>query len=88
MISDEDKRALADLSLRALDCIEEEYGPDAELSGAVMVFEVRLPDPESTTDTWMYQGNYRSMRGVSPSHAGGMCQLTANWLLGHFEDGE
>jgi hypothetical protein len=86
-ISDDDKANLADLSMRALDTILEDYGEDAELIGASLVFEVRVPsdDPD---DDWAYHGNYKSMRGMSPQHVGGMHQSMAYWLLANFSGGD
>lgn len=84
-ITDEDRAKLADLSMRALDTILEDYGEDAELLGASLVFEVRVPsdDPD---DDWTYHGNYKSMHGMSPNHVGGLHQSTANWLLAHLDE--
>lgn len=80
MITDDDRRKLTDMVMRALDGIEE-YGDDAEFLGATMVFEVRVPDPDDAAEPWTYHGNYRSTDGTSTAHAGGMAQQLAHWLL-------
>lgn len=78
MITDEDRRKLGDLSMRALDAIAE-YGEDAELVGATLLFDVRVP-ADGDRDGAHY-GNYVSLPGMSPNHVGGMCQSQAYWLL-------
>ena len=76
MITDEDRQRLSDVMLKALDRIEE-YGDDAELMAATLVYECRVPDHAG----WEYHGNYNSTEGTTPAHAGGMAQQLANWLL-------
>lgn len=55
VISDEKRASLTDLALRTLDTIEEEYGENAELGDAVIVFDVLVPDSPPTN-----HGNYLS----------------------------
>jgi hypothetical protein len=77
VITDEDKAALGDLAMRAIDAILEEYGEDAELCAATLVFEVRTKD-EDGDDLW--HGNYRSLPDTSPNHAVGLLYTTARWI--------
>jgi hypothetical protein len=85
VITDGDRAALADLAMRALDTIQDDYGDGAEFLGATLVFEVRVPDPDDEEDPWLYHGNYKSTPDLAPSHVGGMCQSMACWLLGNKE---
>lgn len=79
MITDENRAALADLAMRALDTILEDYGDDAELLAASLVFEVRAPDEDGE---WLYHGNYKSLENNSPHHIGGLLRATAAHILG------
>ena len=78
MISEEDRAALADLAMRALDTILEDYGEDAELMAASLIFEVRTKDDDGDD---IYHGNYKSLAHNSPHHIGGLLRSTANFLL-------
>jgi hypothetical protein len=49
VIEDDQRQALTGLALRALDTITEEYGEDAELRDAVIVFEVGRTDTDGET---------------------------------------
>lgn len=60
MISDEKRASLTDLALRTLDTIEQEYGEDAELGDAVIVFDVLVPDAEDPDAPPTNHGNYLS----------------------------
>ena len=60
MISDEKRAALTDLALRTLDTIEEDYGEDAELGDAVIVFDVLVPDADDPDAPPTSYGNYLS----------------------------
>lgn len=44
-ITDEDRARLGELAARALDRIEQ-FGPEATLEDAVLVYEVSYPDPD------------------------------------------
>lgn len=78
MIAASDRAKLADLSMRALDTIIDDYGEGAELLGASLVYEVRVPRGEGE---WAHHGNFVSLPDMSPTHVGGLHQETANWLL-------
>ncbi len=77
-ITEDDRRALGDLALRALDTIAEDYGEDAELVTAALVFEVKTVDDEDDEDVW--HGNYKSIDGTSPHHIAGLLRSTADYL--------
>lgn len=77
MIRDEDRAKLGDLAMRALDKIEAEYGDEAELVAASIVFEVRVKDEDGG---WDHHGNYESTNSSS-AHIGGLHQQMASWLL-------
>jgi hypothetical protein len=78
MITDEDRAALGDLAMRAIDKIIADYGDDAELCAATLIFEVRTKDTDGDD---VYHGNYESLVGNTPHHIGGLAQSLANWLL-------
>lgn len=78
MIGEEQRRALADLALRALDKIAEEYGEDADLIAATLVFEVRAKDEDGDD---CYHGNYESLENSSPHHISGLLRTTANYMV-------
>lgn len=78
MISEEDRQAVADLALRALDTILEDYGEDAELMAACLCFEVRVVDEDGDD---IYHGNYKSLPQNSPHHIAGLMQATAEHVL-------
>lgn len=46
MITDEDRQKLGDLAMRAIDSILDQYGEDATLEDAVLIFEVSRHDPD------------------------------------------
>lgn len=77
MISDEDRATLGDLAMRTFDKIEAEYGEDAELVAASIVFEVRVKNED---DRWEHHGNYESTEHSS-AHIGGLHQQMAHYLL-------
>ena len=78
MITDKDKQELGDLVFRALDTIENDYGEDAELAAACIVFEVKVKDGRDGDYTW--HGNYKSLRRNSPNHIGGILRTAAEWM--------
>ena len=80
MISDTDRAALADLSMRALDAIAE-FDEDAELLCACMVFEIRAPDHDEPETGPLYHGGYKSLPGNSPRHVAGLLSSTAARIL-------
>ena len=79
MISEEDRAALADLALRAIDTILEDYGEEAELCAACLVFEVRVGADEPADE--VFHGNYKSLERNSPHHIAGLMTATANHVL-------
>ncbi len=79
-MNDQDKIEVAELSMRALDLILDEYGPEARLTGATLIFEVETTDEDGDI---VYHGNYRSLDRCTASHVGGMAQTVANLLLHH-----
>jgi hypothetical protein len=80
MISDADRARLADLAMRAIDTIIEDYGDDAELVAASLVFEVKVPDADGDEDEDRWHVNYKSLSGISPNHIAGILAGTAQWL--------
>jgi hypothetical protein len=78
-MTDEERHDVADLAMRALDTILEDYGEDARLSAASLVFEVEVPDEDERS---MYHVNYKSLERSSPTHVGGLMQSMALHLLG------
>lgn len=76
-MTDDDRKQVADLALRALDTISEDYGDDAELLAASLVFEVRVGDGEDA----MYHGNYKSLARNSPHHIAGLLMTTAKEIV-------
>jgi hypothetical protein len=83
VIDDADRAELADLAMRALDCITDDYGEDAELICACLVFEVRTPnaDDEDDPDGATFHGNWRSLERNSPHHLAGLLAATANYMV-------
>ena len=79
MISDEDRAALADLAMRAIDTILEDYGDHANLCAASLVFEVAT-GPLGDDDT-LFHVNYKSLPHNSPHHIGGLLHGTAQHIL-------
>jgi hypothetical protein len=77
-MTDDDRARLADLAMRALDTILEDYGEDAELVAASLVFEVKLKD-EDGDDIW--HGNYKSLEANSPHHIAGLLHQTATYMM-------
>lgn len=77
-MTEQDRADLADLALKALDQILEEYGDDAKLMGATLIYEVETVDEDGDT---VYHGNYRSLERCTASHVGGMAQTLANHLM-------
>jgi hypothetical protein len=51
VITDEDRVKLGDLAMRAIDAVLDEYGEDAVLEDAVLVYEVSYPDPDHEGET-------------------------------------
>ena len=78
MIGDDDRRAVGDLALRALDKILDEYGEDAELIAATLVFEVKATDEEGDV---VYHGNYESLENSRPHHLSGLLRTTADYMV-------
>lgn len=79
MITDQDRSDLADLAMRALDTIIEEYGEEsAELLAASLVFEVKAPDAAGEP---LYHCNYKSLERNSPQHIGGLLYGSAMHIL-------
>ena len=72
MISNDDRRELADVAMSALDDMVEEFGEDAVLLGATMVAEIRVGDT--------FHGRYWSMQRTSPAHAVGMLRMAAAFI--------
>jgi len=68
MISDEQRSRLTELALKALDTIEADYGEDAELADAILIYEIKLPD--GATDGNWHSTNTRASVNV------GMLSLT------------
>lgn len=77
MIDEVARRALADLAMRSLDTIIEDYGEGAELTAASLVFEVRVLDGEEP----LWHGNYKSLEGTSPHHVAGLLAETARQIM-------
>jgi uncharacterized protein YnzC (UPF0291/DUF896 family) len=78
MITDEDKARLGDLAMRAIDKVIDEYGEDATLKMASLVFEVKVVDEDGDD---VYHVNYESFQDATPNHVGGMYYGMAHWLL-------
>lgn len=78
MIDEDARRSLADLALRALDRISSDYGEDAELVAASLVFEVKTRD-EVGDDEW--HGCYESLPGLSPHHVSGLLDESARQMM-------
>lgn len=76
-MTDEDRREIADLAMRALDTILDEYGDDASLTAAALVFEVRTTDEDGDE---VYHTAYRSLARNSPNHIGGMLYGAAQYI--------
>jgi hypothetical protein len=79
-MTDEDRAALADLAMRVLDTIIEDYGEGSELCAASLVFEVKVshgPDPGDD----VFHANYKSLAHNSPHHIGGLLHSTALHIL-------
>lgn len=51
MITEKDRAKLGDLAMRAIDSILEEYGEDAVIEDAVLLYEVSYPDPDHDGET-------------------------------------
>lgn len=77
VISDDDRRELGDLAMRALDTIIEDYGEDAELLAASLVFEVKSLDEDGDE---VFHGNYKSLERNSPHHISGLLRCAADWI--------
>lgn len=78
-MTDDERQAVAELAMRALDTIIEDYGDDAELMAASLVFEVKVKDEDGEE---LYHGNYKSLPQNSPHHIAGLLQTTAHWIVG------
>ena len=79
MISDQDRAALADLAMRAIDTIVDDYGDEAELTAASLVFEVRANDGNGDEDA-LFHVNYKSLPHNSPHHIAGLLAGTAAYI--------
>ena len=77
-MNDQDRAELADLAMRALDTIAEEYGEHAELEAACLVFEVRIEGDDGES---FYHGNYKSLERNSPHHIAGLLYTTGQYLM-------
>lgn len=77
-MTDQDRAVLADLAMQALDTILEDYGDDAELVAASLVFEVKTKDEDGDE---VFHGNYKSLERNSPHHIAGLLQTTANYIV-------
>jgi hypothetical protein len=71
-----DRERVADLAMRAIDTIIEDYGPDAELVAACLVFEVRT----GAGDDERWDVTYKSLPGNSPNHIAGLMHSMAAYL--------
>ena len=80
MITDQDRADLADLAMRALDTILEDYGEDADLCAASLVFEVKVRDA-TDDDGSLFHANYKCLAQNSPYHIGGLLHSTAMHIL-------
>lgn len=76
MITEDDRRDLGDLAIRSLDSIED-YGEDATLSAATIVFEVRHDGGDGRE---IFSCEYKSLDRNSPRHIAGILQSMVNWL--------
>lgn len=83
-MTDDDRASLADLAMRALDTILEDYGDDAQLMAATVVFEVRTPGADEADD--LFYTNYQSLAGNSPHHIAGLLYGTALHILAPASD--
>lgn len=83
MISDEDRQGLTALAFKALDSVEE-YGPDARLGDAVIVFEVLTPDPDDP-DGQLNEGRYHSTTKRT-AIAVGLLELAKVSMLRFFDE--
>jgi hypothetical protein len=79
-ISDEKRSALSGLALQALDVIEEQYGDEAELGDAVIVFEVLTPDLDEPETGPINHGHYRATTNRT-SIALGMIEMAKACML-------
>jgi dihydrodipicolinate synthase/N-acetylneuraminate lyase len=77
-ITDADRQELADLAMRALDTIVADYGDDATLEAASLVFEVKTLDDDGVQ---VWHGNYNSLERNGPHHIAGLHIATAAYLL-------
>ena len=75
-MTEDDRRDLADLAMRALDTIHADYGEDAELCAASLVFEVKVRDATDEAKS-LYHVNYKSLERNSPHHIAGLLGGTA-----------
>ncbi len=86
MITDEDRARLGGLAMRAIDSIIEQYGDDAQLEDALIVYEISLPDqehgePHRETEIGSECTSYRA------TIAGGLAQAYAHTQLFAFVPG-
>lgn len=83
MITDEDRSKLGELAMDAIDTILEQYGEEAILEDAILVFEVSAPDPEHPGE------RHTQINAVTTTHrstvAGGIAQGYANTQLADWE---
>jgi hypothetical protein len=77
-MTDDERADLADLAMRALDTILDDYGDEAVLCCACLVYEVKTTD-EDGDDVW--HGNWVSLKDASPHHVGGLLANIANHVV-------
>jgi hypothetical protein len=58
-ITEEDRAKLGALAMQALDTVEREYGEEAQLGDACIVYEVLTPNPDDADDL-LNEGRYHS----------------------------
>jgi len=83
MLSDDDRKAVADLALRALDAMEEDNDGDVQLVAAGIVFETSWVNEDGET---RFGGQYRSLERNSPHHIAGLYMTTANKIMQPVDD--
>jgi hypothetical protein len=79
MVNEQDRSDLADLAMRALDTIEDDYGENAELAAASLVFEVRVQGQDDAEP--LFHGNYKSLERNSPHHIAGLLYATGQHIM-------
>lgn len=76
-MTDDDRRDLTDMMMRALDAIEQDY-EGADLMAGALVFEVRMKDEEGDD---VYHANYKCLMRNSPHHLAGLLTRTAQAMV-------